>query len=313
MSEKKIIKLKFKDKEIEVEEFNTYQELVSFFQQYFSIDDDKKKKLILFYYDENGDKITFQVETDYDLFKYEENLPEKIIIGEIEEKEKEKEENSKEQDQMKSGTIFFKEVPEQNVDIGTKNLINYFSKNSLYSIDSINSPIILPQKSIKKEDNNDFLKGINQMKNVVNKTLEDNIKENKIEKMKKEMEEIIKAHKEELMKKEKENEKKYNDALLQKENEMKKQLEEKEKKLNEDRLKKENELKKKYENEMKNSLLIRQKELNEIKNKFEIEYKTKMEEIKKKKKTYLNKNKKIYHKIKIKKILTFNYIKKRKN
>ena len=277
MSENKTIKLKFKDKEIEVKEFDTYQELVSFFQQHFSIDDDKKKKLNLFYYDEDGDQIPFQVENDYDLFKEEESLPEKIIIGEIEEKEKEKEEKLMEQDQMKSGMIFNKKVPEQHAELDNSSL-----ENSLFSIENVNNPIVLPKKIIKKEENDDFIKGINQMKNVVDKTLEDNNKEKELEKMKKEMEEMIKAHKEELMKKEKENEKKYNDALLQKENEMKKQLEEKEKKLNEDRLKKENELKEKYENEMKNSILIKQKELDEIKNKYEIDNKKKMEEIKKK-------------------------------
>ena len=62
------------------------------------------------------------------------------------------------------------------------------------------------KNKINNED--DIINGINQLNNMVNKTLEENEKESMIEKMKKEMEDMVKKHQEELRKKEEENEKK---------------------------------------------------------------------------------------------------------
>ena len=193
MSENKTIKLKFKDKETEVKLFDTLKELISFFKQYFSIEDEKEKYLNLYYFDEDGDQVPFQVETDYDIFKEEET---KTIIGEI--TYKNKEENSIEKHDLKKS----KKLLEESIDVDINNNGNYSFDNSVHSNDeSLNNIVILQKNS------NDFLNEINQMKNIVNKDL-DNTKESEIEKMKKEMEDLIKKHNEELKKKEEENEKK---------------------------------------------------------------------------------------------------------
>ena len=281
MSEQKTIKLKFNNKETEVQAFDTYQELFDFFCKNFTIDDDKKKNLSLFYYDEDGDQISFQQDNDYKIFIGDEDQNQKVIEGEITENDNQDnsmEKQDQEQDPMKSGTIFKKNVKEQTLDLGLKNIDSASLANSLYSIDSISSAMVF------KKGNEDFAKNINQLNNKVKTTLEDTIKENEIEKMKKEMEELIKKHQEELKKKEEENERKYKEALAQKENEMKKQMEEKERKLNEDRLKKEKEMKEKYEFEMKSNIQLKEKEIEEMKSKIELENKKKWKKFKKKKK-----------------------------
>ena len=187
MSEnKKTIKLKYNDKETEVQAFDSYEELISFFQKNFSIDDDKKNMLSFFYYDEDGDPITFQNDSDYQIFLEEENLKEKIIEAEV----RENNENNllEQQDPMKSGTIFIKKVPEQHINLELDN----DSSNNLN-----NENIIINKENI----NDNFIKEINEMNSLYNKTLENDLKEKEIQKMKKEMEEIIKKHKEELKKK----------------------------------------------------------------------------------------------------------------
>ena len=274
--QKRIIKLKFNDKEKEVQAFDNINQLIEFFYNEFSINYEDKQNLSLFYLDEDNDKIDFKTENDYQIFLGGENV--KIIEGEIIEKDNE----DHSMDQMKSGMIFTKKVPEQKIDLDLKNNIDSSSlANSLYSIDI--------QKRESSKENDIFAKDINQMKNMFNRTLEDNPKEKEIEIMKKkmaEMEEMMKKQNEEFKKKEEENKKKYKNMIAQKENEIKKQLEEKEKKYNEDRLKKENEMKEKYEFEMKSKIEIENKKLDEIKKK-DIENQKKMEEMKKKEEEHI--------------------------
>ena len=214
MSDKKKIKLKYNDKEIEVQAFDNITQLIEFFQNNFSINDEDKKDLSLFYLDEDGDEISFQTDNDYRIFLDSENV--KIIEGEI--REKENEENSK--DPMKSGTIFIKKVPEQKIDFD-KNIDCSSLANSLYSIDISNNPV---KKRESSKENDNFAKDINQMKNMFNKTFEENSKEKEIEKMKKQIEEmdaIIKKQNEEFKKKEEENAK-YKNIITEKEKEIKK-------------------------------------------------------------------------------------------
>jgi signal peptidase I len=159
MSEQKTIKLKFNNKETEVQAFDTYQELFDFFCKNFTIDDDKKKNLSLFYYDEDGDQIAFQQDNDYIIFiRDEEN--QKVIEGEITENDNQDnsmEKQDQEQDPMKSGTIFKKNVKEQTLDLGIKNIDSASLANSLYSIDSISSAMVF------KKGNEDFAKTIDQL------------------------------------------------------------------------------------------------------------------------------------------------------
>ena len=256
MSEQKKIKLKFEDKEIEVGAFATFQEVVDFFQKNFAIDEEKKKNLSLYYFDEDGDQISFQGEKDYKIFIEEEGQIEKVIEGEI--GEKPSEEISLEQpNPLKSATIFNKKVPEQGIDLSIKNVDSSYLANSLYSIESLNNAMTFPKKNIKNDE--EFLKEINQMQNMVEKTLEEKNKEDEIEKVKKELEEEKKKHEEELKRKEEENQKKYKEALAKKENELKQQLE-----------------------EMKSKIELKEKEFFNMQSKIEIDNKKKIEEFQKK-------------------------------
>ena len=276
MSEPKTIKIRFLEDEIIKPAFKTYSELISFIKNQYKIDDDKFNSLSIFYYDSDGDQISFQGENDYKLF-IEEESEEKVIECEFVNKEKEVSISMDNPDPMKSGTIFNKKVPEQNVDLNLKNLDTSSLANSYYSIESLNNAMILPKKNNNKE-NDIFTKELNKLNNELTKTIEDKSKEDLIEKMKKQMDEMIKNHEEELKRREEENEKKYKEALAKKEKEMK----EKEKKLTEDRMKKENEIKEKYENEMKSTIQLKEKEYNDMRSKIEIDNQKKLEEINKK-------------------------------
>ena len=274
----KTITIKFNGEEEKVQIFEKYEDLISFIKNHFSIDDEKMFNLSIFYYDSDGDQISFQSENDYKLFIEDDTQEEKIIECEIVNKESQDISIEQATDPMKSGTIFNKKVPEQNAELNLKNLdSSSLLGNSLYSIESLNNAMVFQKKN--KQECDDFTKGLNQMNVMVNKTLENNEKEELIEKMKRQMDELIRQHKEEIKKKEEENESKYQKALAEKEKEMKKKLEEKEKLLNQERLKKENELKEKYEIEMKSNLQLKEMEM---KSKIEIENQKKWEEIRQK-------------------------------
>ena len=270
MSEEKTMKFRFDEKEITVPIYPTFKECRDSFQKMFSINDENVKKLSLFYYDSDGDQISFQIENDYNIFIKDDVSSDKIIEGEISEKDKDVSYSIEPTDTLKSGHVF-KRSSEQIGDLNSKNLDNSsFLGNSAYSIENLNNDMVFQKKNKEEEAIN---KGINEINIMVNKTLEENKNENLIELMKKQMDEMIKKHQEELRKKDEENEKKYKDALALKEKELNKKMEEKEKRLNEDRLKKENEIKEKYENEMKSNIQIKQKELEEMRSKIELDKK----------------------------------------
>ena len=173
MSEKTTIKLKFNEKETDIQIFDTYQELLNFFYKYFSIDDETKKNISLFYFDEDGDKVSLKQETDYELLKRDKEQI-KEIEGEI--LENDEDDSIDNQDPMKSGTIF-KKVKEQSVEMG-KNIENISLTNSYNSIESLNNAMVFPKKQNEKKD--DFTKNINQVNNNIKLTLEENNKEKEI-------------------------------------------------------------------------------------------------------------------------------------
>ena len=199
----KTITIKFNDKEEKVQMFAKYDELVSFIKNHFSIDDDKMSNLSIFYYDSDGDQISFQSESDYKLFIEDDSQEEKVIECEITNKESQDISIEQQPDPMKSGTIFNRKVPEQTVDLNIKNNLDSSSLlgNSLYSIESLNNAMVFQKKNNNKECE-DFTKGLNQINANINKTLENNEKDDLIEKMKKQMDELIKQHQEEIKKKE---------------------------------------------------------------------------------------------------------------
>ena len=188
MSEEKTMELKFNGKVVTVPIFPTYNDCISAFIKIFNIDENKKQNLSLFYYDEENDQISFNLDEDYKLFIDNENLTEKTIEGELLEKDKESGKNELEEpDPLASGHIFKKKVPEQHIDLSVKGLDSSSNLgNSLFSIDSLNNNLA----TMKRKSNNDdeIINGINQINNMVHKTLEENDKESMIEKMKKEME-----------------------------------------------------------------------------------------------------------------------------
>ena len=265
MSEQKTIKLRFEGQEKIVPIFKLFKECVIGFQKSFSIDDEKAKKLHLFYYDCDGDKITFQSDTDYKLFIDDETEKEKTVEGEITE-DKEVSISLQSNDPIKIG-----DKKGHDGELNIKNLdSSSFLGNSLYSIENLNNDMDIQKKNNKEFD--DINKEIHQMNLMINKALEENNKESLIEDMKKKMDEMIRNHKEELKKKDEENQK-YRLSLIQKDEELKK-------KLKEEKLKLEKEITEKYENEMKSSMLKKEKELEEMKSKIETENLEKMEEMK---------------------------------
>ena len=147
----KTITIKFNDKEEKVPIFAKYEELVSFIKNHFSIDDDKMFNLSIFYYDSDGDQISFQSENDYKLFIEDDAQEDKIIECEIVNKDSQDISIDQAPDPMKSGTIFNKKVPEQNVE-NIKILDNSSLANSLYSIESLNNAMVFQKKNNKECD-----------------------------------------------------------------------------------------------------------------------------------------------------------------
>ena len=185
MSDQKTIKLRFDENEKTVPMFSSYKECFEEFKKLFKISDEDAQRLSLFYYDSDGDQITFQADTDYDIFINDETQTEKIIEGELLEKDKEEIIIEEKPDPLKSGFVFSKKVEEQNVDLNLKNLDNSsILANSEYSIDSLANPNNVSKRNTK--ENEEFIKGINQMNIMFNKTIEDKNKEDLIEKMKRE-------------------------------------------------------------------------------------------------------------------------------
>ena len=200
MSDQKTIKFRFDENEKTVPMFPSYKECFDEFKKLFKISDEDTQRLSLFYYDSDGDQISFGVDSDYNIFINDESQPEKIIEGELLEKDKEEIIIEEKPDPLKSGFVFNKKVEEQNAELNIKNLdSSSVLGNSAYSIDSLANPNVLQKKNNK--ENEELIKGINQMNIMVNKTIEDNNKEQLIEKMKKEMDDMIKKHQEDLKKK----------------------------------------------------------------------------------------------------------------
>ena len=201
MSDKKNIKVKFNEQEVVVPLFETFKELTLFLKDQFTIPDDKMNNLSIFYYDSEGDQISFQGESDYKIF-YEDESPNKVIECEIVNKEAE-DISIEPPEPLKSGAIF-KRPSEQSQSLEISAL-----GNSLFSVESLNNGFILQKKNNNNKENEDFIKGINQMNNLVNKTIQDNSKDEEILRMKKQIEEMIKQHKEELKKRRRKMKKKY--------------------------------------------------------------------------------------------------------
>ena len=188
MSEKKTILLKFNQKEKKVQAFETFQELVSFFIEYFSIDDNNKKNLSLSYYEEDGDQISVQSNKDYIIFIEDEEFKDHIIEGQI--IDINNEENSMEdQDPMEIlGVIFNKKIKEQYMDMGIKN--NGLLENSLYISDNLYNrmPYNLLEKQLIDEKNKN--KNLNEKVKQLEKELENSknmvkeLKGKEIEKLK---------------------------------------------------------------------------------------------------------------------------------
>ena len=188
MSEKKTILLKFNQKEKKVQAFETFQELVSFFIEYFSIDENNKKNLSLSYYEEDGDQISVQSNKDYIIFIEDEEFKDHIIEGQI--IDINNEENSMEdQDPMEIlGVIFNKKIKEQYMDMGIKN--NGLLENSLYISDNLYNrmPYNLLEKQLIDEKNKN--KNLNEKVKQLEKELENSknmvkeLKGKEIEKLK---------------------------------------------------------------------------------------------------------------------------------
>ena len=98
------MKLKYQNKEKEIELIDSYEQLISFAKAYFSIDDGEFNKLSLLYND-NGKLIYLQTEEDYNLFINGRNYINKVIEIEISEKSKKEDNNSINLNQSESTII----------------------------------------------------------------------------------------------------------------------------------------------------------------------------------------------------------------
>ena len=87
MSEEKAIKIKFQGREISCSIKPSYEQFISLFKKEFSIDDEKMKKITFNYFDNDGDKNCLENEEDFLAFFNLNNEKEKIVEGEIDEKE----------------------------------------------------------------------------------------------------------------------------------------------------------------------------------------------------------------------------------
>ena len=164
----KTIKLIYNDKKETIPMFETYKECYDEYIKRFSIDEESAKNLNLFYYDADGDQTSFQNQTDYDIFIQDESLKEKIIEGEIAEKEKE-EVYVEAPDPLKSAHLFNKNAPEEKEKF--KLNLNKDSENlgiSVHSVESIDN-----DKDPQKKNNIENNEIISKMNEIVNQTLED--------------------------------------------------------------------------------------------------------------------------------------------
>ena len=144
MSDQKTIKFRFDENEKTVPMFPSYKECFDEFKKLFKISDEDAQRLSLFYYDSDGDQISFQADSDYNIFITDESQPEKIIEGELLEKDKEEIIIEEKPDPLKSGFVFNKKVEEQNAELNIKNLdSSSVLGNSAYSIDSLANPNVL--------------------------------------------------------------------------------------------------------------------------------------------------------------------------
>ena len=89
MSDQKTIKFRFDKNEKTVPMLPSYKDCFEEFKKLFKISDEDAQRLSLFYYDSDGDQIAFQADSDYVIFITDETQTEKIIEGELLEKDKE--------------------------------------------------------------------------------------------------------------------------------------------------------------------------------------------------------------------------------
>lgn len=120
-----MMKLKFKDKEVEAPIFQTYQEVKNAFKKNFSLNNDEFNKLLLFYYDSDGDQIALQFETDYLLFIVDESMKEKILEGEI---------SKNDDDELDKIKIIDENKIDKNNDLNNNKSNNLIENNSCYDI-----------------------------------------------------------------------------------------------------------------------------------------------------------------------------------
>lgn len=118
-----MMKLKFKDKEVEAPIFQTYQEVKNAFKKNFSLNNDEFNKLLLFYYDSDGDQIALQFETDYLLFIVDESMKEKILEGEI---------SKNDDDELDKIKIIDENKIDKNNDLNNNKSNNLIENNSCY-------------------------------------------------------------------------------------------------------------------------------------------------------------------------------------
>ena len=163
MTEEKIIKLKYQNKEVSSPMPSSLEECKSFFKNYFSIDDEKLEKLSLFYTDKDGDPISLEKKEDY--LNFSQNN-EKVIEGEIlEDKENEEEipaeGETKEKEENLEENVKKSEIKSKiNEEIKEPNLGNI-------SLECPTTSSILFEKEIKGEEETNIANNLKKLEEII--------------------------------------------------------------------------------------------------------------------------------------------------
>ena len=167
MTEEKIIKLKYQNKEVSSPMPSSLEECKSFFKNYFFIDDEKLEKLSLFYTDKDGDPISLEKKEDY--LNFSQNN-EKLIEGEILEDKENEEESPAEKETTEKEEIKEENLKENIKQSEIKSKINEEIKESNLGNISLECPTttsILFETEMKGKEEINFANNLKKLEEVI--------------------------------------------------------------------------------------------------------------------------------------------------
>ena len=176
MTEEKIIKLKYQNKEVSSPMPSSLEECKSFFKNYFFIDDEKLEKLSLFYTDKDGDPISLEKKEDY--LNFSQNN-EKLIEGEILEDKENEEESPAEKETTEKEEIKEENLKENIKQSEIKSKINEEIKESNLGNISLECPTttsILFETEMKGKEEINFANNLKKLEEVIKKKVKSKLR-----------------------------------------------------------------------------------------------------------------------------------------